>query len=554
MNMFRLLGTVAIGFFLIGCGEQEKTTENHGKKDAPKPKSVERQETEEGTKTARKTPATPQSASDTKSVDNLLANCERLTQGDGTGSVNITDLREAYKKLAMADPKLALEQFGDPQVFLTIGPALYGAVEIVAAKDPELLVKWLNEGLSKYEDRNQVVPLISISLNQLATVAPDKALAAFRILDIPADKKLAVISGLFRGLGASDPSYAISAASSLDPSLASSALSGAAAGATKSDPKMATVIATSITDAEIREGALNRVFGEWFKTDPRLAKDEMGKLDPKTLEDVLVGGVKDPLSLTSSISKSDPLTLLSLLDGFYPTSSNRALFERSINETVGSQPDRTFSTISKLPEGELKRSLYGQAYGTLSRLDPERALSLFSNEKDPALRASALSPIAASIGSEGIDATLRFLGGLKNDEEKSIAFSSAFNSIIHSDLHSAADYLIDLDKKSVGLSPQEKERGYHVVARLLEAKDPHEAKEWMQKLPAAEQPYAMGGIAVEMAKRDVKGLGEYLNTLEKDQVWAAGVNVVISSVEAGDAEMANKWRKALKDANLDNRP
>ncbi len=552
--MVRLLATMAIGFFLIGCGEREKATGSHGKRDAPKLKPSERQETEAETKTPRKPPTTQQNDSNDESVGNLLAHCERLTQGDGTGSVNITDLREAYKKLAMADPKLALEQFGDPHVFLTIGPALYGAVEIVAAKDPELLVKWLNEGLSKYEDRNQVVPLISISLNQLATVAPKKALAAFRDLDIPADKKAAVISGLFRGLGTSDPSYAISAASSLDPSLASSALAGAAAGATKSDPKMATVIATAITDAEIRQGALNRVFGEWFKTDPSLAKDEMIKLDPKTLEDVLVGGVKDPLSLTSSISKSDPLTLLSLLDGFYPTSSNRDLFERSINETVGSQPDRTFSTISKLPEGELKRSLYGQAYGTLSRLNPERALSLFSNEKDPALRASALSPIATSIGSGGMDATLRFVGGLKNDEEKSNAFSSAFNSIVHADLQSAADYLIDLDKKSVGLSPQEKERGYHVVARLLEAKDPNEAREWMQKLPAAEQPYALGGIAVEMAKRDVKGLGEYLNTLEKDEIWAAGARVVISTVEAGDVEMANKWKKAMKDANLENRP
>ena len=503
MNMFRILATMAFGLFLNGCDEREKTTINYEKRDATKPAPVNLEKTVGETETARKSPATITNASAVDSVDKLLANCDRLTQGDGTGSVNITDLREAYKKLAMADPKLALEQFSNPQVFLTIGPALYGAVEVVAARDPELLVNWLNQGLSRYEDKNQVVPLISISLNQLAAVAPDKALAAFRNLDIPEDKKAAVISGLFRGLGTSDPSSAISAAASLDPSLASSALAGAAAGAIKSNPKMATVIAGAITDPEIRQGALSGAFAEWFKTDPRLAKDEMGKLDSKMLEDLLVIGVKDPLSLTSSISKKDPLTLLSLLDGFYPTSSNRDLFERSINETVGSQPDQTFSTISKLPDGELKRSLYGQAYGTLSRLDPGRALSMFSNEKDSAVRASALPSIADSIGTGGMDATMRFVGGLNNDEEKSNAFSSAFNSIIHADLQSAADYLIDVDKKPVGLSPQEQERGYHVVARLLEAKNPNEAREWMHKLPDAEQPYAMSGIAVEMAKREM---------------------------------------------------
>ena len=61
----------------------------------------------------------------------------------------------------------------------------------------------------------------------------------------------------------------------------------------------------------------------------------------------------------------------------------------------------------------------------------------------------------------------------------------------------------DVDKKPVGLSPQEQERGYHVVARLLEAKNPNEAREWMHKLPDAEQPYAMSGIAVKMAKREM---------------------------------------------------
>lgn len=75
----------------------------------------------------------------------------------------------------------------------------------------------------------------------------------------------------------------------------------------------------------------------------------------------------------------------------------------------------------------------------------------------------------------------------------------------------------------------------------------------MSKLPQEEQPHAMTGIASQMAQRDVRSLGEYLNSIEKNQVWAAGVRVLISTVESGDADTANKWKQILKDTKL-NKP
>ncbi|RYD41603.1 MAG: hypothetical protein EOP85_12435, partial [Verrucomicrobiaceae bacterium] len=341
-------------------------------------------------------------------MEALVAECRRVMDEEASFS----EQKEAYTKLALADPVLALEYVGDPDIFNKIAPVFPSLLEVVAKNKPDLLVQMLDQGLPRYENKDLAIPLISMTLDILAKQHPEKAITTFNHLEIPEDKKHSVISALFRGLAKNDPSTIIAKASALDPALASSALAGAVVGATGRDPQLAKQIAEAITNRESRLDAINGLFSDWIRKDLATAKSELMKMDSKVLEDLLVEGAGDYVCIHSALSQKDPLTLLSLLDGIYPTSTNTRLFERSIGATVKTQPEQTFSTISKLPEGELKSRLFGQAYSTLSWADPEKALQMFAEEKDPVLRAIALPEVADSVGGSGMESTLRFVNGL----------------------------------------------------------------------------------------------------------------------------------------------
>ena len=484
------------------------------------------------------------------SVSNILANCDKLKLGDGTGAIDYGSLKRAYKELAALDLNLALAQFGDSKAFYSLAPALSGVLQVAVANDPDLLVDWLNETTSKYDDKQKAVPLISMALSELAAANPDKAFAAFKCMDLSAAAKESVISAIFRGVAANDPSSVIARSASLDPSMVSAALAGAADVAFKRNPYAAQAIASEIPDPATRQSALDGVFYNWFKTDPSLACDELMKMDRKVIEDMLVCGSQNPRSALFSISQSAPLKLLSLLDEFCPTKINEDLYKRTIAQTVKGQPEQTLATISRLPNGEMKADLYKEAYATLTRSDPERAMAMFALQKDPAVRAVALPEIAGAIGTNGMDTSLRFIDQLSDEKEKSSAFSAAFGSVVHSDLESAAEYLTNRGTQAIVLPPQEMENGFKAVAYRLASNNISDAQEWMFKLPIEEQPYAMTGIATQMAQRDVQELGRYLNTIEKDKAWAAGVQVLISTIESGDAERANTWKQALKESKL----
>lgn len=489
-------------------------------------------------------------STDADSARKILANCEKLKLGDGMGGINYGALGRAYKELAALDLNLALAQFGDSKAFYSLAPALSGVLQVAAAKDPDLLVAWLNETTSKYDDKQKAVPLISMALSELAAANPEKALAAYKNMDIPAAAKESVIGAIFRGLAANDPSSVIARSASLDPAVVSAALAGAADGAFKRDPYTAKAIASGVPDPAIRQSALDGVFFSWFKTDPGIAGDELMKMDRKVIEDLLVGGSQNPRSALYGMSQSAPLNLLSLLDEFCPTSINADLYKRAITRTVEDQPEQTLASISRLPNGELKADLYQKAYATLARSDPERGMAMFALQTDPDVRAAALPELAGAIGTGGMDASLRFMDQLSDEKEKSAAFASAFGSVVHSDLKSAADYLTNRGQQAIDLPPQERETGCKAVAYRLASDNLSDAREWMSKLPIREQPWAMTGIATQMAQRDVLELGKYLNTMQKDQSWAAGVRVLISTIEPGDADMANTWKQALKDAKL----
>lgn len=528
----------------FGCRKGATTSQDdkHSSSDASQrgnPRNVQSLEKQKSTKLG-------QSSDDSISLRTIIATCESLKKGDGTGAINVLELSSAYKELAKIDPKLALEHFSDPKSFYSFGPALGGVLEIVAARDPALMTEWLKQNLTGYEDINQAAPLVSLTLDKLAAADPERALALFKALEIPPTMKVSAIRALFKGLATKSPSEIIELSASIDPSLVPSALAGAVSGICGKDPAFAQTIASAISDPEVRRQSLDTVFASWFQSDSALASEELMKLDQKLAEELLIGGAQNPKSAFYIISQSNPGLLISMLDGLYPTSLNRDVFMKAVAQTVSGQTEKTFSMISQMPEGDMKIDLYKEAYSTLGREDPDGAMSMLAAETNPAIRAAALTQIAGSIGNRGMDESLRFLDQLNDKDEKSAVLSAAFNSICHSDLESAADYLTNIEEQSVNLSPQEKDRGCQVVAYRLASKSVDEARNWMSLLPSADQPQAMTGIAHQIAEKDVTELGNFLNSLEKDQAWAAGVRVMISTVESSDAQTASSWKQELK--------
>ena len=160
---------------------------------------------------------------------------------------------------------------------------------------------------------------------------------------------------------------------------------------------------------------------------------------------------------------------------------------------------------------------------------------------DDASRIEAYRAIGAATRSEDFDSLFGLIGSLPEKHRNSFIVA-AIPSLANDDPKKAAQLL---EGGKLLLNELSRNRLVAEVAIKLANSDPSYATHWMDRLPQEQQPYAMEGVARQMANYDLQGLSDRLAQSPRDKKWAAGVKVLIESIRASDPEMSESWQNAL---------
>jgi hypothetical protein len=467
----------------------------------------------------------------------------KLRDSSSPGDAGVIEYLSAITELANRDPAAALKYYSTPETM----DQSYGFVEvamIAAEKDSQFFVNWILQTLPTCPAT--VSPLYYAQASAcLAKSNPEMAVQLLHTPNLKADQVSGMVQAVFFQYGLVNPSSAESAAfANLKGKDLQNALASIVRSSAQTDPQNGLRIAEKIADASVRSNAVARVFESWMVNEPSKAMESLKSLNLKDREGLLATDPLQPGSLVASLATQNPNLLIGMLEEIIPTPANKGVYLAAIHATVLDHPSETFDLIAGMPDGRMKEQLFEAAYSSMATSNTNIALDSARKLEDPLFRSRALAAIAPKLGSEGLSATLQAAESL-DSKEREVFLTTAFSSIAGNDLDAAADYLAKLDQAPIKLNDSSRAQIIGNVGERLAKSDVPSAQDWLQRLPAKDQPSAMAGIATTMAKKDIQGLAVMLSSHPQNESWAQGVRVLVSALKESDIKMADQWKSTL---------
>lgn len=446
----------------------------------------------------------------------------------------------AISELARRDPETVMSWY--PPGEIRGDEAGYTAVLAVLAESrPDILKKWLSEDL-KTADSAVQGQWLSMGVACLSQFDAAAAFEFSKTLAGRLDTKELILV-VFAEFAKQSPAKALAAA---EASFTGSDLNYARyniALGTK-DPDVCIEIARGIPDIRDRGNMIAGTLSRWMDSDRPAALKKLKELAAKDLQAALQAGAGDSHSLLDKLGKSEPDMLIGLLDTVVASRATENLFRSAVESLVANNPDTAKALIESMPDGEMKTKMLGARFHALAEQDSAGALLLASQLGNADGRNQAYQNIGFVIGPRGLEEILKVSEALPPADESSFLESA----LTYVNAHDPKDAAGVLASGKAELAEPAKQELLERVAWNLNGVDAPYAKDWLTKLPAEDQPYAMKGIASQMALSDITGLSTMLDSLPRNRNWEAGVRVMIENIKGADPGAAAQWQEQLTEA------
>lgn len=452
---------------------------------------------------------------------------------------------EAAGELAERDPVSALGLF-IPESMTSQEVGWVNVAMVLAKNDPDLLEKWMKSELGNATPMaraNCLVAGIEVLTNEQN---PERALQFYSSLGgEPGFLASDVVNAIFWKYAKESPQAAEAAARvAFKGVYLDMALREVARGAAVSDPILGLEIAAKIEIAQRRDQCIAFVYRDWMETDKEAAVSSLGQLDGAALAGILREGAGEG-GIVDNLAQFEPQALLTLLGSVVTTTSNQPIFDQAVQRLAARNPEQVLDLIEGFPESDMKKRLYGRYYSVTAKENSEEARKSASMILDESVRAIAYREIGNVMGAAGFDRTIETLKQMDAKDRGSF-LSGSVPDLIRQDPTKAAEMIL---ARQLPLEGDLLKSSLQQVGAQLSSLGQDHAKQWIDKLPEQDQPYAMEGFAREMVRSDINSLSTFLiSETRRGKAWESGVRVLISDLRSSDPEAASRWQDELNKA------
>lgn len=438
--------------------------------------------------------------------------------------------------LAATNPRLAVHIFLNGADNLD-DSNLLGMISVLA-KNPSLTKSIIeNEFEGKAVGGDKKFSILRVLARVSCEIDP---LIALELVHLKIEKRYQewLESQVFASLGVINPELAMSEAKSrfsgreLD-----EAVVNIASGMFKTDLKGAIALLDSISSEGRRATALAQILGQQGNLDYSVVADIIRKMEPKQLGGLLIAEKDHPM-LLASIMANDLDVLRTTLNETVLTTDNSKIFSLYAMMEIQKDYPRAAEFIKSLPDGAVKNQIIQTAFlkmaGSDLKLAWERTSALEGGSQESAMMGVAM--VAGSQGIENID-----LLNLKENTVPGGVTVNFFRGAVSNDVQSVAEYIGTSSSSLEKLDDSTKSSVIKTVVNGYVNEDPAKAFDWIGSLSDSMKVPAMESYAKSMIGKDVQTLTTQLTTMPKNDSWKAGLNVLISELNASDPENAKTW-------------
>jgi hypothetical protein len=204
--------------------------------------------------------------------------------------------------------------------------------------------------------------------------------------------------------------------------------------------------------------------------------------------------------------------------------------------------EKGFMYVESLPEGPSKVKISSAVLSKYYSAEPTKALTKLAELKGHA-QETAAREISKHIAQENPSKALESISNnpvlQKKDCYREVAKSLALSNPIY------AIQMIEDDKLSETIGSDFRNEMINHTVQNWAKQDLKEAQQWVEKLPATDQPKGVQGLVATWMKADPIAASEWLSQQPVGPARDAGAQEIINQIKDTDPEMAEQWRKSM---------
>lgn len=248
-------------------------------------------------------------------------------------------------------------------------------------------------------------------------------------------------------------------------------------------------------------------------------------------------------NLLDQIAKTDPSQIPKMIENIPLTTATQAVYWKTAQALAKSHPDQATAWLNQLPDVPAKSEIARNMYRTmLFEHDAKTALAqleALTGSAQQAARRSIVAELAKSDYDQAIMIAKTVNTAMQQDVFREIARSSAYENPQNA-LRMLNDSIVS-EKLGTGFR---QEMINHTVQSWAK-QDREAAQQWVEKLPAADQPKGVQGLVATWMKTDPMAASDWLSKQPASPARDAGAREIIKQIKDTDPAMAKQWQDSM---------
>jgi hypothetical protein len=220
-------------------------------------------------------------------------------------------------------------------------------------------------------------------------------------------------------------------------------------------------------------------------------------------------------------------------------------YENYVKSIADRSPELVAEWLGNDQKGAYWQELHQKVYQNIANRDVDLAINLISKISDSDNKNSAMKGLVSAISTKNLDRAFSLsLQSTNTQEVKSNLYKLISRDNALNNPKQAVAILERVDFNQYVDTNFRNEMINHTVQNWAK-QSLEEAQQWVEKLPATDQPKGVQGLVATWMKSDPIAASDWLSKQSAGPARDAGAQEIINQIKDTDPEMAEQWRKSM---------
>ena len=248
-------------------------------------------------------------------------------------------------------------------------------------------------------------------------------------------------------------------------------------------------------------------------------------------------------NLMDLVAQKDPQKAIALVAELPLTTATQGAYWKTAQALAKNHPDQATAWLNQLADVPAKTEIARVMFRTMlfehEATTAMAQVELLSGSAQQAARRSVVAELAKSDFDQALTIAKSVSETQQQDVFREIARSSAYENPQN------AVSMINDATLSEKLGEQFRNEMINHTVQNWAKQDREAAQQWVEKLPASDQPKGVQGLVATWMKTDPIAASEWLSQQPAGPARDAGAQEIINQIKDTDPEMAEQWRKSM---------